>query len=113
MAPLLPGLSADRVQVQRTVQAAAEHGARFLGSNLLHVGPELRGYFLDFVGSEYPDLLEGYRRLYGDKYAPKRYRDRVDERVREVREAAGVPGRVHRQAPTQPAPDRQLALPLR
>ena len=115
MAPLLPGLSADRAQVERTVHAAAAHGARFVGSNLLHLGPELRGYFMDFLGSEYPELWEGYRRLYGDKYAPKRYRDRVDARVREIREAAGVPGGGaggelrRRGAPAV----RQLGLPLR
>ena len=96
MAPLLPGLSADRVQVERTVRAAADHGARFVGSGLLNLSPELRDYYFGFLAAEYPALLDGYRRLYGEKYAPKRYRDRVAARVQELKEAAGVPDRPDR-----------------
>ncbi len=112
MAPLLPGLSADRAQVERTVRAAADHGARFVGSNVLHLGPELRDYYFDFLAAEYPSLLEGYRRLYGEKYAPKRYRDRVAARVQELKEVAGVPDRPMSPRPATP-PVRQLSLPLR
>ena len=58
MAPLLPGLSADRAQVERTVRAAADHGARFVGSGLLNLSPELRDYYFDFLAAEYPSLLD-------------------------------------------------------
>lgn len=112
MAPLLPGLSADRAQVERTVRAAAEHGARFVGSGLLNLSPELRDYYFGFLAAEYPALLDGYRRLYGEKYAPKRYRDRVAARVQEVKEAAGVPDRPDRPRAVTP-PVQQLGLPLR
>ena len=112
MAPLLPGLSADRAQVERTVRAAADHGARFVGSGLLNLSAELRDYYFDFLAAEYPSLLDGYRRLYGEKYAPKRYRDRVSERVLELQRLAGIPERADRPRAVTPAV-RQLGLPLR
>ena len=112
MAPLLPGLSADRVQVERTVRAAADHGARFVGSGLLNLSPELRAYYFDFLSAEYPALLDGYRRLYGEKYAPKRYRERVSARVLEVQRLAGIPERTDPPRAVTPAV-RQLGLPLR
>ena len=112
MAPLLPGLSADRAQVERTVRAAADHGARFVGSGLLNLSVELRDYYFDFLSSQYPSLLDGYRRLYGEKYAPKRYRERVSARVLEVQRLAGIPQRADRPRAVTPAV-RQLGLPLR
>ena len=112
MAPLLPGLSADRAQVERTVRAAADHGARFVGSGLLNLSAELRDYYFDFLAAEYPSLLDGYRRLYGEKYAPKRYRDRVSERVLELQRLAGIPERADPPRAVTPAV-RQLGLPLR
>ena len=112
MAPLLPGLSADRAQVERTVRAAADHGARFVGSGLLNLSAELRDYYFDFLAAEYPSLLDGYRRLYGEKYAPKRYRDRVSARVLELQRLAGIPERADRPRAVTPAV-RQLGLPLR
>ena len=112
MAPLLPGLSADRAQVERTVRAAADHGARFVGSGLLNLSAELRDYYFDFLAAEYPSLLDGYRRLYGEKYAPKRYRERVSARVLELQRLAGIPERADRPRAVTPAV-RQLGLPLR
>ena len=112
MAPLLPGLSADRAQVERTVRAAADHGARFVGSGLLNLSPDLRAYYFDFLASQYPSLLDGYRRLYGEKYAPKRYRERVSARVLEVQRLAGVPERPDPPRVVTPAV-RELGLPLR
>ncbi len=75
MAPLLPGLSANPDQIERTVHAAADHGARFIGSNLLHLDAGIRDFFLSFLEGEYPELLDGYRRLSGTRYAPKAYPD--------------------------------------
>ena len=112
VAPLLPGLSANRDQVIRTVRAAADHGARFIGSNVLHLGPDVREHFLGFLQEEYPDLLAGYQRLYGTKQAPKRYRTRVEERVRAVKGELGYADQDHRRIERPPEP-KQLALRMR
>ena len=111
MAPLLPGLSANRDQIERTLQAATDHSARFIGSNTLHLGPDVRQHFLAFLKREYPELLTGYLRLYGTKYAPKRYRTGVEERVREAKATLGYSDAHHRRVES-PAPPLQPALPL-
>lgn len=93
------------------MQAAAEHGARFLGSNVLHIGPDVRQAFFGFLEREYPDLVDGYRRLYPGKYAARPYQARVQERVRAARAAAGFDDALrHRPAPPSEAA-QQLALP--
>jgi DNA repair photolyase len=114
LAPLLPGLSARPEQIARTVRAAADHGARFIGDGLLHLDAGIREYFLDFLAREYPQLLDGYQRLYGTKYAPRAYQARVERRVQEARALAGYAQEHHRrvEAPPEPAEPRQLMLPL-
>ncbi|HEY3081365.1 MAG TPA: radical SAM protein [Chloroflexota bacterium] len=111
MAPLLPGLSARPEIVERTARAAAEHGACFLGANVLHLGPGVREHYLEFVGREFPHLLAEYRRLYPGKYAPKWFRDDLHERVRLLKEPLRL-GERHG-PPRQPAPEpTQLRLEL-
>ena len=111
MAPLLPGLSADPEQIARTVQAAASHGASFIGSGLLHLDTGIRDYFLGFLQQEYPGLLEGYRRLFPSKYALPAYQKRVEERVKEAKASAGYTEDPHRwNQPPEEA--KQIALPL-
>ncbi|HLI26653.1 MAG TPA: radical SAM protein [Chloroflexota bacterium] len=111
MAPLLPGLSAQPDQIARTVRAAADHGACFIGAGLLHLDPGIRDYFLGFVEREYPALIEGYRRLYGTKYAPRAYQRRVEQRVQAAKAAVGYCDAPRPAAPPAREP-RQLVLPL-
>lgn len=111
MAPLLPGLSATREQVERTVRAAADHGACFIGSGLLHLDPGIRDYFLGYLEEEHPELLDGYQRLYGAKYASRQYAGGVDQMVREAKAIAGYGEDHHRLIEPPPQP-RQLTLPL-
>jgi len=111
MAPLLPGLSAQPDQIARTVRAAADHGACFIGAGLLHLDPGIRDYFLGFVEREYPALIEGYRRLYGTKYAPRAYQRRVEQRVQAAKAAVGYCDAPRPAAPSAREP-RQLVLPL-
>jgi DNA repair photolyase len=111
MAPLLPGLSADPDQIARTVRAAADHGACFIGSNLLHLDAGIHDYFFGFLEREFPELLDGYRRLYGTRYAPRAYQAQVARRVQEARAMAGY-GQEHHHRVEAPAAPRQLALPL-
>ncbi|HEY7295180.1 MAG TPA: radical SAM protein [Dehalococcoidia bacterium] len=81
MAPLLPGITADEAHVAATVQAAAEHGARLLWTGLLHLDAEVRLHYLAFLRARFPELLDGYARLYRGKYAPAVYAERVVERT--------------------------------
>lgn len=111
MAPLLPGLSATPEQIEQTVRAAADHGACFIGSSLLHLGPDVREHFFAFLQREHPELLAGYSRRYETKYAPQQLRVEVAEHIREAKARAGYAARPqpHIETPVEP---QQLALPL-
>ena len=78
-----------------TLQAIAEHGAAFVGANLLHLEAGTREHFLTFLGKEYPELVAGYGRLFanGAKRVPTSYAEAVHSSVRELREALGLTAR--------------------
>jgi DNA repair photolyase len=77
MAPLVPGITTHRAGLERTVKAAADHGAAFIGANVLHLQGGTRDHFLSFLVEQYPHLLPKYARLYRGKYAPKEYASQV------------------------------------
>jgi DNA repair photolyase len=115
MAPLLPGLSARPEEVERTVHAAADHGAQFIGSGLLHLDFGVRDHYLGFLAREYPELLATYDRLYGlastRKYASRSYSNAVKRRVSEAKASYGYGDEEHRHV-DPPRLDRQLELPV-
>jgi DNA repair photolyase len=90
LAPLLPGITAGREQVEAALRAAAEHGARFLWSGLLHLDAGVREHYLGFVRERYPELLDGYQRLYRGKYARSDYAERVKARAQREKERWGL-----------------------
>src|SRR5262245_8482035 len=64
LAPIVPGLTTDRANLEAVVREAAAHGASFLGAGVLHLEPGVREHFEGFLRAEAPDLLPLYRRLY-------------------------------------------------
>jgi DNA repair photolyase len=70
MMPLVPGITTARSTVERTLQAIADAGARFVGTCVARLDPGVREHFFGFLEREYPTLVEGYGRLYA--------RNRVD-----------------------------------
>jgi DNA repair photolyase len=73
MMPLLPGLSTSRGAVERTLEAVAASGARFVGANVAHLEEGVRDHFFGFLARDRPDLVKGYERLYRRGYAPSGY----------------------------------------
>jgi DNA repair photolyase len=92
MAPLVPGITTNRRALDRTLGAIAEHGASFVGANVLHLEGGTREHFMRYLEKEYPALVPGYERLFanGSKRVPKAYSEAVHETVRELREAFGL-----------------------
>jgi DNA repair photolyase len=78
MMPLVPGITATRSSITRTLEAIGRHGVRFIGSNVAHLEQGVRDHFFAFLRREYPALVSGYARLYRGSYAPTEY-------VREVK----------------------------
>jgi DNA repair photolyase len=85
MMPLLPGISTSTGAVARTLEAIAESGARFLGASVARLDVGVREHFFAVLAREYPDLVDGYARLYRRAHAPGRYQAAVKTVVRSVR----------------------------
>jgi DNA repair photolyase len=91
MAPIVPGISSQPSKIERTIKAISDHGAAFVGANVLHLEGGTRDHFMKFLSAEYPELVEGYGRLYaGRKYAPNRFRDEVRKVVSALKAKYGL-----------------------
>lgn len=73
MAPVVPGFMTRPQQLEATVKAVADHGAAFVGANVMYLKGGTRDHFLGFIAREFPDMLEGFQKLYTGPYAPGGY----------------------------------------
>ena len=86
LAPILPEITDSRENLESVVRAAAEHKAQFLGSNVLHLKPGTREWFMPFLREAHPHLTPEYQRKYRGIYAPAQYTEKVLKMVEELRE---------------------------
>jgi DNA repair photolyase len=86
LAPIIPGLTDDQANLESVVRAAKEHGAAFVGDNVLYLKPGTKEWFMPFLRETYPHLLPQYERFYKGAYAPRRYSEEVHATVQELRE---------------------------
>jgi DNA repair photolyase len=96
MSPLVPGFSTQPAKIEATVKAIADHGARFVGANLLFLDGGTRDHFMRFLGTDFPALVDQYDRLYAAKYAPKDYAERVRKTVGMLKARYGLNDRKRR-----------------
>jgi DNA repair photolyase len=112
LAPVLPGLTDDIHQLEELVRAAAEHGARDVWASALRLAPGVKEHFLDVVRGEFPRLGGDYERFFGyTTNAPTGYQIKIQARVDEARQAAGITHAVAHQ-PLPVARRGQLSLPI-
>ena len=83
MSPVVPGLTSDAAKLEATIKAVADHGAAFMGANLMYLKGGTRDHFMGFLAKEFPHMVEGYNRLYAGAYAKSDY-------VAQVRGMIGV-----------------------
>ena len=93
MNPIVPGLSSKPALLERTMKAIADHGARFVGCNVMFLEGGTRDHFMRWLSAEYPQLVDGYTRLYARKYAPSAYRREVHSVVNDLRTKYGLNNR--------------------
>jgi DNA repair photolyase len=94
LAPIVPGLTTDRANLEAVVRGAAEHGARFLGAGVLHLEPGVREHFAGFLRDEAPELEPLYQRLYrGRAHAPPRVEASLGATVDDLRRRHGLADR--------------------
>jgi len=93
MNPIVPGFSSSRSKIERTVKAIADHGARFVGCNVMFLEAGTRAHFMKFLEREFPSWVPRYEKLYQKKYAPKEYRKQVQGMIRLLQDRFGIAGR--------------------
>jgi DNA repair photolyase len=82
MMPLMPGITTSRSSIEATVAAIQGLGLSVEGANVGRLDPGVREHFFAFLTREYPDLVEGYDRLFPKAYAPSSYVKAVKAVVR-------------------------------
>ncbi len=91
MAPILPYLSDSSSQLDATVRAIAESGARSVTPLVLHLRPGAREWYFGWLRREHPGLVEDYHELYGDSaYAPRSYQSAVTDQVKALAARYGL-----------------------
>ena len=77
MNPIVPGLTSQPAKLENTIKAIADHGAAFMGTNLLYLKDGTRVHFMNFLAQHFPLLATKYQRLYRGAYAPDAYAKEV------------------------------------
>lgn len=73
MAPVVPGFTTQPAKLEATIKASADHGAAFMGANVMYLKGGTKDHFMGFLAKEFPQLVEGYNRLYAGAYAKADY----------------------------------------
>jgi len=102
MAPIVPGFSSSLSKLERTVKAIADHGARFVGCNVMYLQDGTRTHFMKFIEREFPAMAPRFEKLYRTKYPPDAYRREVQGMVRMLQQRYGLDHRDDR--PREGAP---------
>ena len=122
MAPVVPGFTTQPARLEATIKAIADHGAAFMGANLMYLKEGTRDHFMRFLSKEFPALVESYNRLYAGAYARTEYvkavkgmidvlQQRYDLRHRRPRSEESVPQETE-DAPEDMMESEQQQLPL-
>jgi DNA repair photolyase len=117
MAPVVPGFTTQPAKMEATIKAVADHGAAFMGANLMYLKGGTKDHFMGFLAREFPAMVEGYERLYPGAYAPSAYAtgirqivNALQERYDVRRRASRVPSEAPEGEPTKDPPEQQGTL---
>ncbi len=73
MAPVVPGFTTQPSKLEATIKAIADHGAAFMGVNVMYLKEGTKDHFMGFLAREFPQMVESYNRLYAGAYAKTDY----------------------------------------
>jgi DNA repair photolyase len=90
MAPIVPGFSSSRSKLERTIKAIADHGAKFVGCNVMYLQDGTRSHFMSFLEREFPALGPKFEALYQQKYPPDAYRKEIKAMVHALQQRHGL-----------------------
>lgn len=110
MAPVVPGFTTHRAKLEATIKAIADHGAAFMGANLMYLKGGTKDHFMDFLAKEFPHMVGGYRALYAGAYANREYVKTVRGMIAVLRQRYDLNGREYPRPQAEPA-DTEKAAP--
>jgi DNA repair photolyase len=99
MAPVVPGFTSQPARLERTIKAIADHGAAFMGANVLYLKDGTRTHFMGFLEKNFPGLFIKYQKLYPGAYAPKSYAKEVQAIVKLLQDRHGLNRRGKKERP--------------
>jgi DNA repair photolyase len=98
MNPIVPGITSRPALIERTIKAIADHGALFVGCNVMFLEGGTRDHFMRWLQQEFPHLMDGYQQLYARKYAPSAYRKEVSALIAAFKTKYGLSSSSTRQS---------------
>jgi DNA repair photolyase len=90
MAPVVPGFTTQPAKLEATIKAIADHGAAFMGANVMYLKGGTKDHFMGFLASEFPEMVEKYGRLYAGAYASADYVKSIRAVIDAVQERHGL-----------------------
>ncbi len=113
-APVLPGITDSPSALDALVRATKLAGGKYIYANPLFLKPCSASVFLPFLEKEFPELVEDYRKRFGDRaFVSKAYSKRVSELMATLRKKHGFglefSSRSQRTHPEQPEAE-QMSL---
>lgn len=92
VAPVLPGISDRRDQLEAVVTAAVEAGATHITPILLHLRPKVKEVYMEWLQKTYPHLVSDYEAMYGRRsYASDGQKKALAGQVKELLDGAPRP----------------------
>ena len=89
--PILPYLTDTKAHLDAALARVAAAGASSVMHTALHLRPGAREWFMQWLGSEHPELVDRYAAMYRlSPYAPKEYRKWLAERFRPLARKHGL-----------------------
>jgi DNA repair photolyase len=97
-APVLPGITDAKANLEQVVIAAKEAGAAYIYANPLFLKPCSMKVFMPFLEQEFPHLVPAYQRRYGEKaFVSAAYRKQIASLINSLCRKHGLPDRKERQ----------------
>jgi DNA repair photolyase len=102
MAPVVPGFTTQPARLEATIKAIADHGAAFMGANVLYLKDGTKDHFMGFLQQQFPHLVDSYNRLYAGAYAKTDYVKAVRGMIDVLQQRYEVRGRRSRNEESVP-----------
>ena len=111
MAPVVPGFTTQTSKLEATIKACADHGAAFMGANLLYLKEGTKDHFMGFLRRQFPDMARSYERLYPGAYASPEYVGAVRALIDMLQDRYEVNQRARRGRAPEKGPNSKTPTP--